>query len=96
MKFFTGDSMTLSGIPFVGWILDIIVKACLALPFWMIWSYWGLGEKYFAFLPKIYLNLDFWDCLGLFIAVPILYAIFIPKFVSVSQSNENNHKASSE
>lgn len=82
----------LNTIPIVGWLLDFIFKASLALPFWLIWSVWGLGKKYFYFLPQIYFEPGFWECLGLFIAVPILYMIFIPKIVSVSQSNKNKEK----
>jgi hypothetical protein len=81
----------LNTIPVFGWLLDFILKASLALPFWLIWTIWGMGKKYFYFLPQTYLEPGFWECLGLFIAVPILYMIFIPKIVYVSQSNSNKN-----
>lgn len=76
-----------SAIPIVGWLADLIAKASLAFPFWLIWTVFGLGEKYFYFLPSVYRAPSFWNCLGLFIAVPILYTIFIPKLASVHQIN---------
>ncbi len=79
-------------IPVVGWMLDLIFKASLALPFWLMWTVFGLGAKFFYFLPPVYHAPGFWELLGLFIAVPILYHIFVPKLASVSQSNENNKK----
>ncbi|KKP78725.1 MAG: hypothetical protein UR78_C0016G0019 [Candidatus Moranbacteria bacterium GW2011_GWF2_35_39] len=80
----------LNAIPIVGWLLDLIFKTSLALPFWLMWTKFGLGGKYFYFLPQIYHEPSFLNCLGLFIAVPILYRIFIPTLVSVSQTNKNN------
>jgi len=79
----------LNAIPVVGWLLDLIFKASLALPFWLAWTVFGLGGKYFYFLPQVYHAPGFFNCLGLFIAVPIFYRIFIPTLVSVSQVNNN-------
>lgn len=79
----------LSAIPVVGWLLDLIFKASLALPFWLGWTKFGLGGKYFYFLPQVYHEPGFLNCLGLFIIVPILYRIFIPGLVSVRQTNNN-------
>lgn len=84
--------MLYSAIPIVGWLIDLIVKASLALPFWLIWTVFGLGEKYFYFLQPVYRAPSFLDCLGLFIAVPILYAIFIPKLASVHQINQTRRE----
>lgn len=78
----------LNAIPVVGWLLDFIFKVSLALPFWLIWTVGGLGRKYFYFLPEVYQSPPFWNCVGLFIAVPILYLIFVPKIVSVSSSSK--------
>jgi hypothetical protein len=73
----------LNAIPFVGWVMDFGFKVSLAIPFWIIWTFFGLGEKYFYFLPTVYRAPGFWDCVGFFIAVPILYAIVIPTIVRV-------------
>jgi hypothetical protein len=77
----------ISAFPVVGWVIDLFFKASLAVPFWLIWTVFGLGEKYFYFLPPIYHTPTFWECVGLFVAVPILYWIFVPRLVSVSQTN---------
>lgn len=79
----------MNAIPFIGWFIDFVVKASMSLPFWLIWTKFGIGEKYFYFLPEVYQSISFWDCVGLFIAVPIAYSVFIPKIMSVSNSNEN-------
>lgn len=82
----------LNSIPIVGWLIDFVVKVSLAVPFWLIWSVAGLGSKYFYFLPQVYLQLPFWHCVGLFMILPILKAMVVPSFASVSQSNENKTK----
>ncbi len=82
----------LNGIPLIGWIIDFCIKVSLAIPFWIIWSLCGIGNKFFYFLPEIYREPGFWEIVGLFIAVPILYLIFVPKLVKVSQNNENKQK----
>lgn len=78
----------INAIPFVGWILDLVFKVSLAIPFWIIWTVCGLGAKYFYFLPSIYQAPGFWNCVGLFMAIPILYSIVVPKFVSVSNEQK--------
>ena len=79
----------LNAIPFVGWFLDFGFKVSLAIPFYIIWTGFGIGEKYFSFLPDVYQSPGFWNCVGLFMVMPIIYGIFLPKFVSVEQTNNN-------
>ncbi len=79
----------LNSIPIVGWLIDFILKVSLAIPFWVIWTVYGLGARYFYFLPQVYLNVPFWHCVGLFMILPILKTMVVPNFASVSQSNEN-------
>ena len=83
----------LNAIPGIGWALDFVLKVSLAIPFWLIWTVFGLGEKYFGFLPPVYQTPSFWNCVGLFIAVPILYLIFVPKIVTVSVDQTNKETA---
>lgn len=80
----------LNAIPVVGWLFDLGIKASLSVPFWLIWTVCGLGKKYFYFLPTTYQEIPFWHCVGLFIVIPIAYAIVVPKFISISQENKNN------
>ena len=77
----------LNSIPLLGWLLDLGFKASLAVPFYIIYTGFGIGNKYFGFLPSIYRDPSFFNCIGVFIVVPIIYGIFIPKLVSVSQIN---------
>ena len=80
----------INAIPFLGWIIDLVFKISLAIPFYIVWTGFGIGKKFFRFLPPVYLEPSFWDCVGVFIVVPIVYGIFVPKIVSVSQTVEKN------
>lgn len=84
----TGALRMLNNIPIIGWLLDFVFKASLSLPFWLIWSVSGIGKKFFPFLPEVYLNAGFWETVGVFIVVPIVYSIFVPKFVKVSNTQK--------
>ena len=82
----------INAIPIFGWLLDLIFKISLAVPFWIIWTGCGIGERFFWFLPQEYKTPRFWECVGLFIVVPIIYWIFVPKLVSVTLTNNNEKK----
>ena len=66
-------------------ILHLVFKIVLGFPFWLVWTDWGIGTKYFFFLPNIFQTIPLQECMGLFIALSILSA-FIPKFSSVEQN----------
>lgn len=76
----------LNAIPIFGWILDLMVKASLAVPFYFVWN--GLAPIYLPMLPERYLDLPFWHIVGIFIVVPILKLVFVPTFVHVTQTNK--------
>lgn len=78
----------LNAIPVIGWFADLFFKVSLAIPFWLIWSVFGIGEKYFYFLPTVYQDPGFWNCVGVFMVVPILKAVFIPKLVTVNNTQK--------
>lgn len=78
----------LNMIPVWGWLMDFGLKLSMAVPFWFVWTYCELGKKYFYFLPAVFQSIPFWHVVGLFIAVPIAYLIFVPRLVSVSQTNK--------
>lgn len=82
----------LNSLPFIGWFLDLVFKISLAVPFWIVWTSCGIGAKFFPFLPAVYLRPSFWECVGVFIVVPILKGIFVPTLASVSQSNSGGKK----
>lgn len=79
-------------LPIIGWLLSAIASVSLAVPFWLCWTVFGLGAKYFYWIPDIYQRIPFLDCVGLFIAVAIIKGTLTPKFVDVTQSNENKSK----
>lgn len=78
----------LNAIPVFGWMLDFFFKASLAVPFWIIWTGFGVGETYAYWLPPVYQHPGFWSCVGIFICMGIIHTIFVPKFVSSSSSSE--------
>ena len=73
-------------IPGVGWVIDLLLKMSMALPFWLTWTVGGIGEKFFYFLPSVFHVISFWECVGLFIAVPIAKIIFLPSIISNSNT----------
>ncbi len=79
----------LNAIPIVGWFLDFGFKASMAIPFWIVWTVCGVGERFFYFLPKVYLSIGFWNCVGLFIAIGILKCVLVPTFSHNTTSSES-------
>ena len=82
-------------IPFIGWMLSLIGSASMAIPFWVCWTLCGIGAKYFYWLPSVYHDAPFWDCVGVFMCAGIIKAAIIPTLASVSQSNTNNKQEDS-
>jgi hypothetical protein len=79
-----------SKIPFLGWILSTVGAVSLSVPFWICWTWGGIGEKYFSWLPLVYQSISFWNCVGLFIVIAIIKGTLIPKLFSVSNSQNVN------
>jgi hypothetical protein len=78
----------INAIPVVGWLISAFFAVSLAVPFWFIWTVCGIGETFAYWLPPVYLNPGFWQCVGVFIVVSILKLVFIPRIASVSSSSE--------
>ena len=76
-----------NAIPIIGWLISMAVNASLAVPFWICWTSYGIGQKYFTFLPSQWQSIPFWDCLGLFISVSVIKCVFVPKLAEVNQKN---------
>jgi len=74
-------------IPFIGWLFSSIAAVSLSIPFWICWTWGGIGKKYFYWIPEIYQAISFWNCVGLFIVIAILKGTLIPKLCSVSNDN---------
>ncbi len=70
----------MNAIPFVGWAISLFLSISVSVPFWVLWTWYGIGEKYFYFLPVVYYKPGFVDCVAFFIVASILQ-ILVPKFV---------------
>lgn len=66
--------------------MSLFFTTSTAVPFWVIWTACGIGQKYFYWLPEVYLSPPFWHCVGLFMVIGILKRVLVPSFASVSQS----------
>lgn len=78
----------INSLPVIGWMLSFGANASMSVPFWLIWTAFGIGRRYFYWLPEIYQSIPFWNCVGLFIVIGILKTVLTPRLVSVSQSNK--------
>ena len=78
----------INGIPFLGWFISFFFNVSLAVPFWIAWTNCKIGEKFFSFLPVVYQNISFWNCVGLFICISILKSVIVPKIMEVSSKSE--------
>jgi len=65
-------------VPIVGWFVSVLVNMSLAFPFWFLWTHLGAGSRYFAWLPSIWHKVPYWDFVGLFVLVHILYDLIAP------------------
>lgn len=77
----------INAIPVIGWALSLFFVASLSVPFWFIWTVCGIGATYAYFLPAVYLAPGFWHCVGVFIVVGILKAVFMPRLVVRTETN---------
>lgn len=78
-------------LPIIGWALSLIGSASMSVPFWLCWTFAGIGARYFYWLPPVYQDIGFWQCVGLFVVISILKGCF-PVLVTVSQANTNSGK----
>lgn len=72
-------------IPVIGWLISAAFSFCIAVPFYFLWNW--LAPTYFYWLPKVYLAVPFWHCVGLFMLMPMLKILVVPKFASASATN---------
>lgn len=79
----------LNVIPVVGWIINLLLVMSLSVPFWLIWTVFDFGERYFYFVPETYHSLPFWHCVGLITVIGILKLVLVPKFTYPNISNSS-------
>ncbi len=77
----------INAIPIVGWLLSFLLATFLAIPFWFIWTYLGVGAM-FDFLPESLQGPGFWATVGIFMCLSILRAVALPHGSSRSSDND--------
>jgi hypothetical protein len=77
----------LLAIPVIGWLLGPIVAVCVALPFYALWQWFGI-KQFFAFLPPAFLNIGFWETVGLFLTISLLKIVLLPSFSCSCESDK--------
>ncbi|MEI6422408.1 MAG: hypothetical protein WCP55_09330 [Lentisphaerota bacterium] len=79
----------LNTIPVFGWLLSLAINVSLAVPFWICWTLFGIGGKYFYFLPDVYHHIGFWSCVGIFMVFSILKGMLYPySLISVTNKKD--------
>jgi hypothetical protein len=69
----------INAIPLVGWAISLFISISISIPFWLIWTVFGIGQTYFSFLPPVWQTPGFWACVGIFIVVSIIKTVFLPR-----------------
>lgn len=63
-------------VPIFGWLISAALAFFAAIPLWFLWSW--LGPTYFSFVPPAYLNIDFWDTVGMLVLIGFIKLIVYP------------------
>ena len=58
----------------------------MAVPFWLLYTKFGIGAKFFYFLPPVYQAIGFFDCVWLFVCLSILKSVLFPAAVSLGKN----------
>lgn len=82
----------INAIPIVGWSLSLFFSISLAIPFWIVWTGFGIGSTYFYFLPPVWQAPGFWECVGIFISMSIIKVVFVPKLIDVNNSCDRSDR----
>ena len=73
-------------VPIFGPLLGFVFMFFLAIPFYYLWN--DLAPMYFYWLPQVYLQLPFWDCVWLMMLTGMLKLILLPRFVTVGKKSD--------
>ena len=80
-----------AGVPFLGGVMGVIaiivnvsLDIVLAIPFWLFWTVFGIGTKYFSFLPSIYQSITLWHCMGIFACIGLIRMLIMSKNIKVN------------
>ena len=79
------------GIAFLGGFMgvlaifmNLVLNTIIASLFWLFWTVFGIGTRFFGFLPKIYLNISLLCCMGIFVCIGLVKLLIISKSPSVN------------
>lgn len=75
-----------NAIPIIGWLVSFVLATLLAIPFWFIWSYLGIGGM-FTFLPDALQIPGFWATVGIFMCLSIFRAVALPRGLNANDKN---------
>ena len=64
-------------------LINILLDVLMAVPFWLFWTIFGIGDKYFYFLPVIYHNISLWHCISIFICLETIRWVLLKNSSSV-------------
>ena len=76
----------MNAVPVIGWIISFAINMSLAIPFWVCWTWFQIGETYFDFLPYRWHVIPFWHCIGIFISIAVVKIVCTPKLATINQS----------
>ena len=72
----------INAIPVLGWLISFVLSVCISIPFYFLWNW--LAPIYGYWLPRVYLEVPFWHCVGLFMLMPMVKTLLVPKIASAS------------
>lgn len=72
------------------YVIHFLVIGLTTFPFWLCWTHFEIGQRYFPFLPIVYRQISFWHCVGIFTVLDILKSL-VPTLVSITRF-ENKEK----
>jgi len=65
-------------LPVVGWLIGFVITFFLAIPFYFLWNY--CAPIYMYWLPLVYQQIPFWDCVWLAMTISITKLVLLPRF----------------
>lgn len=81
---FAGVQLMSGFIGVIAIMQNVFLDSVMAVPFWLFWKVFGIGDKYFRFLPSTYQNISLWQCIGIFICVGLLKLLITSKNINAS------------
>jgi len=72
----------------VGVVVNLLIDVLVAVPFWLFWTVFGIGSKYFYVLPDTFHRIPLWHCIGIFMCIGTIRLIFVKNNTNVSNKIE--------